>query len=324
MATRAVITGWGAYLPANVVSNDDLAQRLDTSDEWIRERTGIRQRHIAAEGELTSDLAAAAAGKALARAGLRPDAVDLIIVATSTPDDTLPATAVKVQHKLGITRGAAFDLNAVCSGFLYGLASADAFITAGKARTALIIGAETFSRILDWNDRTTCILFGDGAGAVVLQAQEGKGDATDRGILCTEICSDGQYSSLLQTTGGVSSTQSAGVLLMQGKEVFRHAVAKMADSVESTLAQTGLAPDAIDWLVPHQANMRILQATAKRLNIPDERAILTVDKHANTSAASIPLALSLAADEGKFSSGDLIATPALGAGLTWGSALIRW
>lgn len=324
MVTRAVITGWGSYLPANVVTNDDLAQHMETSDEWIRERTGICQRHIAAEGELTSDLAAAAGRKAMERAGVSAADIDVVIVATCTPDDTIPATAAHVQHKLGITQGAAFDLNAVCSGFLYGLGMAEAFMAARKAKTMLIIGAETFSRVLDWEDRTTSILFGDGAGAVVVQAQEGKGDASDRGILFSELRCDGTYADLLRTNGGVSSTQKAGVLLMQGKEVFRHAVAKMADSVEYSTAQCGLTTADIDWLIPHQANMRILQSTAKRLNIPDERAILTVDKHANTSAASIPLALSLAADEGKFTSGDLIATPALGAGLTWGSALIRW
>lgn len=324
MVTRAVITGWGSYLPANVVTNDDLAKRIDTSDEWIRERTGICQRHIAAEGELTSDLAAAAGRKAMERAGVSPQDIDLVIVATSTPDDTIPATAAKVQYKLGILQGAAYDINAVCSGFLYGLGNADAFISSGKAKTVLVIGAETFSRVLDWEDRTTCILFGDGAGAVVLQAQEDKGDASDRGILFTELRSDGTYADLLRTDGGVSTNQKSGVLFMQGKEVFRHAVAKMADSVEFSLQQAGLTLDDVDWLIPHQANMRILQSTAKRLNIPDERAILTVDKHANTSAASIPLALALAADEGKFTPGDLIATPALGAGLTWGSALIRW
>jgi 3-oxoacyl-[acyl-carrier-protein] synthase III len=324
MVMRAVITGWGACLPQNVVTNDDLARTIDTSDEWIVERTGIRQRHIAAEGETTSDLAAAAARAALAKAGLEPDAIDLLIVATSTPDLTFPSTAVLTQHKLGMTRGAAFDLNAVCSGFLYALHTADMYISAGKARNVLVIGAETFSRILDWNDRSTCILFGDGAGAVVLQAQKGQGNASDRGLLVSDIHSDGQFAPLLKSTGGVSATREAGFVYMQGKEIFRHAVSKMADSVEHCLQDIGLTTEDIQWLVPHQANMRILQATAKRLNIPEERAILTVDKHANTSAASIPLALSIAADEGKFSSGDLIATPALGAGLTWGASLIRW
>lgn len=324
MVTRAVITGWGSYLPERVLTNHDLAQMVETNDDWIRERTGIERRHIAAENELTSDLAAKAGERALVKAGLKPDDIDLVLVATSTPDDTLPATAVSVQRKLGITRGAAFDLNAVCSGFLYGLTTADAFIQAKKATHVLLIGAETFSRIIDWNDRSTCILFGDGAGAVVLSANEGKGDISDRGVLATNIYSDGALRELLYTTGGVSSTQQAGVLHMQGKEVFRHAVGKMAESVEALLAQHGLATANINWLVPHQANMRILQATAKRLNIADEHAIVTVHKHANTSAASIPLALCDAADAGIFTSGDLIATPALGAGLTWGSSLIRW
>lgn len=324
MTHRAVITGWGAYLPQKILTNDALAQMVDTSDAWIQERTGICQRHIAAAGEFTSDLAAHAARKAMDKAGIAPETVDLIIVATSTPDDTLPATAVKVQHKLGIAQGAAFDVNAVCSGFLYALTTADAFIASGKVKTAIVIGAETFSRIVDWKDRGTCILFGDGAGAVVVQAQEGSGKASDRGVLFTEICSDGQYAPLLGATGGVSSTQTAGVLFMQGKEIFRHAVAKMAGSVEHSLQYLGLTTSDIQWLVPHQANMRILQATAKRLNIPEEQVILTVDKHANTSAASIPLALAVAADAGKFTPGDLIACPALGAGLTWGSCLIRW
>lgn len=324
MVRRAVITGWGAYLPERIVTNDELAQTIDTNDEWIRERTGICQRHVAATGEFTSDLAAKAGRKALDKAGLGAEDIDLIIVATSTPDDTLPATAAKVQHKLGITRGAAFDINAVCSGFLYALTNADAFIASGKAKTVLVIGAETYSRILDWNDRGTCILFGDGAGAVVLQAQEGAGTNADRGILTSEIHCDGQYAPLLGSSGGVSSTQTAGFLFMHGKEIFRHAVGKMADSVEHCLQDVGLTTNDIQWLVPHQANMRILQATAKRLNIPEERVILTVAEHANTSAASIPLALSIAADAGKFSPGDLIAAPALGAGLTWGACLLRW
>lgn len=324
MLRRSVIKGWGSYLPQRVVTNAELEQMVDTNDAWIVERTGIRERHIAAEGELTSDLAAHAARRALHRAGMAANEIDLVIVATSTPDDTLPATATKVQHKIGMERGAAFDLNAVCSGFLYGLATADSFLTSGKANTALVIGAETFSRIIDWQDRTTCILFGDGAGAVILKAENGAGTVDDRGILHTAIYSDGQYGCLLQTTGGVSSTQTAGVLLMQGKEVFRHAVGKMADSVEESASATGIPVTGIDWLVPHQANTRILQATAKRLNIPEERVILTVDKHANTSAASIPLALADAAEAGRFKQGDIIATPALGAGLTWGSGLIRW
>lgn len=324
MVKRAVITGWGSYLPKKILTNKDLETMMDTSDDWIAERTGIRQRHIAAEGELTSDLAASAGKAALEKAGLQPNDVDLLLVATTTPDHTLPATATKVQHKIGMTRGAAFDINAVCSGFLYGLMTADAYIASGKAQTILLIGAETYSRILNWEDRTTCILFGDGAGAVVLQAQEGTGTSADRGILGCEIHSDGQYGDLLGSTGGVSSTQTSGTLFMQGKEIFRHAVAKMAGSVEVVCAKAGIAVAEIDWLIPHQANARILQSTAKRLNVPDERAILTVDRHANTSAASIPLALSVAADAGQLKPGDIIATPALGAGLTWGSCLIRW
>ncbi|MBM3618675.1 MAG: ketoacyl-ACP synthase III, partial [Alphaproteobacteria bacterium] len=300
--------------------NEELAKTVDTNDEWIRERTGITQRHIAAEGELTSHLATEAAQKALEKAGIAAEQVDLIIVATSTPDETFPATAVKVQHALGVKQGAAFDLNAVCSGFLYGLSVAETFIASGKAKTVVVIGAETFTRILDWTDRGTCILFGDGAGALVLQAETG----TDRGILHTEIRSDGEFAPILRTQAGVSMTQTAGFVQMEGKEVFRHAATKMADSVELVARECGFTTADIRWLVPHQANQRILQATAKRLNIDDERVIMTVDKHANTSAASIPLALSIAADDGRIKAGDLVATPALGAGLTWGSCLIRW
>ena len=321
---RAVIIGTGHYLPKKVLTNKDLESQMETSDEWIRDRTGIAQRHIAAEGEFTSDLAAHAGRAAMENAGVKPEAIDLVLVATTTPDDTLPATAAKVQHKLGIAQGAAFDVNAVCSGFLYGLTIADAFISSGKANTILLIGAETYSRILNWEDRGTCILFGDGAGAVVLQAQEGKGTKDDRGILATEIHANGEFAPLLGSTGGVSTTQTAGTLFMQGKEIFRHAVAKMADSVENNAKAVDMALSEINWLVPHQANMRILSATAKRLNIPEEQVILTVDQHANTSAASIPLALSVANGQGKFRRGDVIATPALGAGLTWGSCLIRW
>lgn len=321
---RAVVKGWGHYLPERILSNEELAKTVDTNDEWIRERTGITQRHIAAEGELTSHLATKAAQKALAKAGISAEQVDLIIVATSTPDETFPATSVKVQHALGVKQGAAFDLNAVCSGFLYGLSVADTFIASGKAKTVLVIGAETFTRILDWTDRGTCILFGDGAGAVVLQAEKGTGTPADRGILFTEIRSDGEFVPILRTHAGVSATQTAGYVHMEGKEVFRHAATKMADSVELVARECGFTTADIRWLVPHQANQRILQATAKRLNIDDERVIMTVDKHANTSAASIPLALSIAADDGRIKQGDLVAAPALGAGLTWGSCLIRW
>lgn len=322
---RAVIKGWGHYLPEKVLTNAALAERgIDTNDEWIRERTGITQRHIAAEGELTSHLATHAARKALEKAGIRPEEVDVILLATSTPDDTFPATAVKVQHALGIKQGAAFDMNAVCSGFVYALSVADAMIASGKAKTIIVIGAETFSRLLDWNDRGTCILFGDGAGAVVLQAEQGNGTLQDRGILHTEIRSDGEYVPILTTNAGVSSTQTSGFVHMQGKEVFRHAVSKMAEIVEESLAKSGIAPDDIRWLVPHQANRRILEATAKRLNMDDEHVIMTVDRHANTSAASVPLALAIAAEDGRIQPGDLLATPALGAGLTWGNCIIRW
>lgn len=321
---RAVITGWGTYLPEKILTNAELEKTIETSDAWIQERTGIKQRHIAAKGELTSDLAAHAAKEALKQAGLDADTIDVVIVATTTPDDTLPATATKVQQKIGMTRGAAFDVNAVCSGFIYALTVADAFIASGKAKHILVIGAETYSRILNWEDRSTCILFGDGAGAVVLSAQKGTGTAKDRGILFTEIASDGQYGNLLGSTGGVSSTQTAGTLHMQGKEIFRHAVAKMAETVEHAVAAVGLKTSDIDWLIPHQANLRILSSTAKRLNIDEEKVIMTVDCHANTSAASIPLALGVAAKQGKFVKGNIIAMPALGAGLTWGSCLIRW
>lgn len=321
---RAVIQGTGAYLPARVLTNQELSTQVDTNDEWIRERTGICQRHIAAEGEFTSDLATNAAKEALKNSGVAVAEIDLLIVATSTPDDTIPATATRVQQKLGMKQGAAFDINAVCSGFVYAVSLADAYLTAGKAKTALIIGAETFSRVIDWKDRSTCILFGDGAGAVVLRAEEDTGTAQDRGVLYTQIASDGEYGELLYTDGGVSRTQRAGVLHMQGKEVFRHAVAKMGDSVEAGLEKIGLTNADINWLVPHQANARILQATAKRLNVDENRVILTVDNHANTSAASIPLALACADKAGKFKKGNLIATPALGAGLTWGTCLIRW
>ena len=324
MSTRAVITGIGGYLPEKIVTNADLEKTLDTSDSWIRERTGITQRHIAAEDQYTSDLGAKAAEDALKHAGLQANDIDLILLATSTPDDTLPATAVKIQHKLGMDHGAAFDLNAVCSGFLYGLMTANAFITSGSAGRVLVIGAETYSRILDWDDRGTCILFGDGAGAVVLEAARGDGSTNDRGILACEIQSDGQYADLLGSNGGVSTTQTAGTLFMQGKEVFRHAVAKMADSVLHLCEQTGIPLEDIDWLAPHQANARILQSCAKRLNMADENVILTVDRHANTSSASIPLALWTAERADKLKKGNIIACPALGAGLTWGSCLIRW
>jgi 3-oxoacyl-[acyl-carrier-protein] synthase-3 len=321
---RAVVIGYGAYLPQRIVTNTDLESRIDTTHTWIAERTGIHQRHIAAEGELTSALAAKAAKAALDKAGAAPDTVDTLILATTTPDDTMPSSATKVQHALDMHNGAAFDVAAACSGFIYALHLANALIVSGQSRRALVIGAETFSRIIDWSDRGTCILFGDGAGALLLEAQEGKGDTADRGILAASIASDGRYYDILRTSGGVSSTQVAGTVSMAGKEVFRHAVDKMAGSVLDALAKAGLDKSAIDWVVPHQANVRILDATARRLGVPEEKLISTVRDHANTSAASIPLALCAAAAENRLKEGDLLAMPALGAGLTWGACILRW
>ena len=280
---RSLATGVGAYLPARIVDNDELAERIDTSDEWIRARTGIRERRIAADGELTSDLATAAAARALEDAAIDANDVDMVVVATATPDETFPSTGSVVQAKLGMNDGIAFDVGAVCSGFVYALATADNFIKAGQAETALVIGAETFSRILDWQDRNTCVLFGDGAGAVVLEARNGNGDADDRGVLSTHLHCDGNYHDLLYVDGGPSSTQTVGHLRMQGREVFRHAVTKMTASTEEALAANGLTVDQIDWFVPHQANKRIIDATARRLGIGDDRVVLTVDRHANTS-----------------------------------------
>ena len=320
---RSQIIGTGSYLPARIVTNDELAQRVDTSDEWIQQRSGIRQRHVAAEGETTADLATAAAVKALEAAGITAQELDLIVLATTTPDDTFPSTATKVQARLGMHRGAAFDVQAVCSGFVYALAIADNFIKAGQAKTILVIGAETFTRILDWEDRTTCVLFGDGAGAVVLRAAEGTGAVTDRGILSTHLHSDGRERDILYVDGGPSTTQTVGHVRMAGKEVFRHAVTNLAGVVTEALAANGLDASAIDWLVPHQANRRILDATAKKLALPVERVVVTLDRHANTSAASVPLALDEAVRDGRIKPGHLILVEAMGGGLTWGSALIR-
>ncbi len=321
---RAVILGTGAHLPARVMTNKEFEAIVETSDEWIAERTGIRQRHIAAEGELTSDLAVRAGEEALKNAGCLPDSIDLVILATTTPDDTMPSTATKVQHRLGITKGAAFDVNAACSGFVYAMAIANSFMVSGQANRVLVVGAETYSRILDWQDRGTCILFGDGAAAVILEAQEHKGTNADRGVLYAGIHSDGQYTGLLATSGGVSSTMMAGKLFMAGKEIFRHAVAKMPAAVEEAVQAVGLTLQDIDWLVPHQANMRILAGVAQKLHIGESRIISTVASHANTSAASIPLALHQASRNGHIRQGQLVACPALGAGLTWGCTLIRW
>ena len=315
----------GRYLPERIVTNAELAERIDTSDEWIRERSGITQRHIAADGEFTSDLATHAAQQALAAAGMAPDDIGLIVVATSTPDETFPATATVVQSKLGCTNGSVgFDVQAVCSGFVFALATADNFIKAGQVDTALVIGAETFSRILDWNDRGTCVLFGDGAGAMVLKAGEGEGTSDDRGVLSTHLHSDGSLHDLLYVDGGPSSTGEVGVLRMEGREVFRHAVSKMSAVVVEALEATGLKAEDVNWFVPHQANKRIIDGTARKLGVGPERVVVTIDVHANTSAASIPLALSVAVDDARIKQGDLVLIEAMGGGLTWGSGILRW
>ncbi len=324
MVVRSRVAGCGAYLPRRIVTNAELAERLETSDAWIAQRTGIRQRHIAAEGELTSDLATAAAQAALKDGGIDSEEIDLLVLATSTPDHTFPATATKVQARIGMTRGAAFDIQAVCSGFVYALAIADNFIKVGQARTALVIGAETFSRILDWNDRGTCVLFGDGAGAVVLRASEGIGTIADRGVLTTHIYSDGRYYKLLYVDGGPSATRTTGFVRMEGREVFRHAVVKMGEAVDAAMNAMGISGHDVDWLVPHQANLRIIDSMGQRLHLPLEKVIVTVDKHANTSAASIPLALAHAVSEGQIRPGHLVLLEAMGGGFTWGSALLRW
>lgn len=322
---RSVVLGCGSYLPEQVVTNAQLAARIDTSDEWIVQRTGIRERHIAAEGEFTSHLAIKAAQAALADAGVDAQSIELIVLATSTPDNTFPATAVAVQHGLGINHGAAFDLQAVCSGFVFALATADNFLRTGAYKRALVIGAETFSRILDWNDRGTCVLFGDGAGAVVLEAQVQPGKAaTDRGIVTTHLRSDGRHKAKLFVDGGPSSTQTVGHLRMEGREVFKHAVGMITDVIVDAFEATGLNADSIDWFVPHQANKRIIDASAHKLHIAPQKVVLTVDRHGNTSAASIPLALSVARKDGRIKRGDLVLLEAMGGGFTWGSALVRW
>ncbi|MHA1600796.1 MAG: beta-ketoacyl-ACP synthase III [Alphaproteobacteria bacterium] len=324
MIRRSQIVGCGSYLPERVVTNAELAKTIDTSDEWIVQRTGIRERHVAAEGEYTSDLAVKAADAALRMADVAANEVDLIVCATSTPDETFPATATRIQSRLGMNGGAAFDIQAVCSGFVYGLAVADNFVRAGQAGTVLVIGAETFSRILDWQDRSTCVLFGDGAGAVVLRSVEANGEKKERGVLSTHIYSDGRHHDALYVDGGPSTTGTAGHLRMDGREVFRHAVVRMAEAIDTALEANGLTPGDIDWLVPHQANLRIIEAMARRLNLPNERVVVTVDRHANTSAASIPLALCQAVHDGRIQRGDLILMEAMGGGFTWGSALVRW
>ncbi|MFC5305800.1 beta-ketoacyl-ACP synthase III [Azospirillum picis] len=323
MVMRSRVLGCGFYLPANVVTNQDLEQRVETTDEWIVQRTGIKSRHIAMEGEKTSDLAIAAATRALENAGVPASSIDCIILATTTPDNTFPATATKVQAALG-TAGFAMDIQAVCAGFVYALSVADNFLRARQARRALVIGAETFSRLLDWNDRTTCVLFGDGAGALVLEGYEGNGDATDRGMLSAHLHSDGSQYDLLYVDGGASSTGTIGHVRMHGQEVFRHAVSKLSAVVEEALAANGLQASDVDWLVPHQANRRIIDGLARKMKLAPEKVVLTVDRHGNTSAASIPLALGEAVADGRIKRGDLILMEAIGGGLTWGSALIRW
>jgi 3-oxoacyl-[acyl-carrier-protein] synthase III len=323
MTLRAVVRGVGHYLPARVVPNAEFESRLETSDEWIRSRSGIERRHVAAEGETTSQLATRAAEAALARAGLTGADIDAIILATSTADLTFPSAATMVQHAIGMKGGFAFDLQAVCAGFVFALTQANALIISGAAERVLVIGAETFSRLMDWTDRSTCVLFGDGAGAVILEAQQGAGTAADRGILATDLHSDGAYKDLLYVDGGVS-TGDIGHLRMQGKEVFRHAVEKLAETAHAALDKAGLGAGDVDWIVPHQANLRIITATAQRMQVPMERVVVTVQDHGNTSAASIPLALSVGVERGQISPGDVIVTEAIGGGLAWGAVVLRW
>lgn len=317
----SVVRGTGSYLPARILTNAELATMVQTDDSWIRQRTGIAQRHIAADGENTSDLALHAARSAIDNAGIDPQSIDAIVLATATPDQTFPATAVTVQHALGITHGFAYDTQAVCSGFVFALAQADAMLAAGHATRALVIGAETFSRILDWEDRTTCVLFGDGAGAVVLEADAHSGD---KGVLASVLRSDGEHRDKLFVDGGPSTTQTAGHLRMQGREVFRFAVGLVADVIDGTLAKAGVSAEDVDWFVPHQANKRIIDATARKFGWPDEKVVVTVGEHGNTSAASIPLALDAAHRDGRVKSGDLVMLEAMGGGFTWGASLVRW
>ena len=321
---RAVACGCGRYLPERVVENAELALTIDTSDAWIRTRTGIERRRFAAEGEKTSDLSIVAARRALDDAGMTGSDIDAIVLATATPDQTFPSTATRVQAAIGMSGGFAFDIQAVCAGFVFALAQADALIRTGQARRAMVIGAETFSRILDWNDRGTCVLFGDGAGALILEAREGEGTSADRGLLATDLRSDGRYNELLYVDGGPSTTGSAGVVRMAGQEVFKHAVLKLAETGATALARAGLGTADVDWLVPHQANLRIMSMTAAKLGVPMERVVVTVQDHGNTSAASIPLALSVARERGQIREGDVVLMEAIGGGLAWGAAVLRW
>lgn len=324
MTLRSVVLGCGAYLPSRTVTNAELASQVETTDEWIVQRTGIRERHVAADGELTSDLATQAAKAALAHAGIDAQSIDLIVLATSTPDQTFPASAVSVQANLGITHGAAFDLQAVCSGFVFAMATADGLLRSGAFKRALVIGAETFSRILDWEDRTTCVLFGDGAGAVVLEAQEQPGNREDRGVLVSCLRSDGRHKSKLYVDGGPSSTGTVGKLRMEGRAVFKHAVAMVTDVIRDAFKATGYTAQDLNWFVPHQANKRIIDDSAEKLGIAPEKVVITVDRHGNTSAASIPLALDVAVRDGRIKRGDLVMLEAMGGGFTWGSVLVRW
>jgi 3-oxoacyl-[acyl-carrier-protein] synthase-3 len=324
MTRRARVVGYGSYLPKKVLTNSDLEKIIDTTDEWISSRTGIRERHVAAEGEMTSHLATRASEAALANAGLDASGVDVIVLGTATPDETFPAAATKVQSALGAHQAFAFDIQAACSGFIYAMAVADNFIRLGQADTALVIGAETFTRLLDWKDRSTCVLFGDGAGAVVLKASEEAGTSDDRGVLSTHLHSDGRQHDLLYANGGPSLNQVAGVVKMEGQEVFRHAVSRLSGVLKEALEANGLKPEDVDWVVPHQANRRILESTARKLGLPMERMVVTVDRHANTSAASIPLALAVAAADGRLKEGDLVLLEAMGAGFTWAAAALRW
>ncbi|EDQ33907.2 3-oxoacyl-(acyl-carrier-protein) synthase III [Hoeflea phototrophica DFL-43] len=321
---RSVVRGFGAQLPERVMKNSDLESIVETNDDWIVQRTGIRQRHIAGEQETTASLGEMAARAALERANMTPADIDLIICATSTPDNTFPATAVNIQDRLGMHHGAAFDVQAVCSGFVFAVTTADSYIKSGLARRVLVIGAETFSRILDWTDRTTCVLFGDGAGAIVLEAEEGSGTVADRGVLTAHLRSDGAHRKKLYVDGGPSTTGTVGHLRMEGREVFKHAVGMITDVIEAAYGATGLGSEDIDWFVPHQANRRIIDASAKKLGIDDKKVVITVDKHGNTSAASIPLALNDAASDGRIKKGDLVLLEAMGGGFTWGSVLLRW
>jgi 3-oxoacyl-[acyl-carrier-protein] synthase-3 len=321
---RSVVRGIGSALPRRIMRNADFEGMVETSDEWIVQRTGIRQRHIAADDETTASLGETAAREALANAGLTPADIDLIVLATSTPNNTFPATAVEIQQRLGMRHGFAFDMQAVCSGFVYGITTADLYIRGGLAKRVLVIGSETFSRILDWTDRSTCVLFGDGAGALVLETQQGEGTIADHGVLASSLRSDGTHKEKLYVDGGPSTTGTVGHLRMEGREVFKHAVGMITDVIEATFSEAGITADDLDWFVPHQANKRIIDASAKKLGIADEKVVVTVDKHGNTSAASVPLALAVAVKDGRIRKGDLVLLEAMGGGFTWGAVLVRW